>query len=516
MRPSEWIERHLHIEGKPFRFHTETGSRNHLPPIYDQAHPFVLLKTARGCEKSTTICNKIVFNSSINKGYKTLYVNPSPQQITDFVVQQMVPRLRSPWIKKHMIDRSCIDNITLKTLTNGSVIFMRNVLESPDRVRGIRAYTLTLDEIQDLVYKHIPVLEETLFSSSTFQKQRLYAGTPKTFDNSIQYLWEHSSQNMWHVPCLSCGYLDNTMDSIKNIGKTGPICIKCGKRITPHNGVWIAHNKEKGEMINGFHFNQIMLPWAYANKEAWDQILFKLETYGSAEFHNEVLGVSFDNADKPITEAELRACAVGKFYEHPDQRHLHMPTFMGIDWGYNQSKTVAVIGAKIDDRLQILHFKEFPGYLYPTQDHVVDGMLKLIKEWNITRIASDWGFGFAQNQRIRQYVDDDRFYEFFNSASLKGLARFGATEDKYTINYVVTLTSLFLAFKQQQIILPSGPELDTYIRHFMNIHTEYSSHTRKMLYTNGPDRPDDYCHATNYMRIMSMIYYGDINPAVGA
>lgn len=514
MRPSQWVEKRLYIEGKPFRFGSEYGPRNHLPFIYDKKSPYVLLKTARGCEKSTTICNKIVFLSATNIGYKTLYVNPSPQQITDFVVQQLAPRLKSPWVRENLIDRSCIDNIMLKTLSNDSLIFLRHVLLSPDRARGIRAYLLAVDEVQDMIFKNIPVLEETLFSSHNVDKMRLFAGTPKTFDNTIQVLWDKSSQNMWHVPC-SCGYLDNTMDSVKNIGKNGPICSKCGKDILPYNGFWVRHRSDS--MIDGFHFNQIMLPWSYGTKEAWEQIIFKLETYGASEFHNEVLGVSFDSADKPITEKEIRACCTGPWYDAPDQRLFRAPLFMGIDWGTGtSSKTVAVICGFIDGKFRVVHFKEFPGYMYPSQDAILDDIVKMVRDWNVIRVAADWGFGFQNNERLRSWLGDDVLFEFYNSANLKNEVKWSATEGKYTINYVVTLTTLFNDIKDEKIEFPNGPKIDSYIRHFMNVHKEYSNSTRKMLYANGPDKPDDYCHATNYAVIMGKIYHGIINPAVGS
>ena len=81
---------------------------------------------------------------------------------------------------------------------------MRYAFLNADRVRGIPADMVCIDEIQDVLTDNIPVIEECV-SHSSF-KYKLYAGTPKSLDNTLESLWvEDSTQNEWVVPCDSCG-----------------------------------------------------------------------------------------------------------------------------------------------------------------------------------------------------------------------------------------------------------------------------------------------------------------------
>ena len=78
---------------------------------------------------------------------------------------------------------------------------MRYAFLNADRARGIPAYALFIDELQDILGDNIPVIEQCLSHAPEQWKQYVYAGTPKSLDNIIETYWSsHSTQNEWVVP----------------------------------------------------------------------------------------------------------------------------------------------------------------------------------------------------------------------------------------------------------------------------------------------------------------------------
>ena len=89
-----------------------------------------------------------------------------------------------------------------KRFANGSLIHFRSAHLSPDRVRGITADQLAIDEIQDILADHIPVILETISHSN--YKYQIYAGTPKTYENTLQQQWEKTTQCEFLIKCDGC------------------------------------------------------------------------------------------------------------------------------------------------------------------------------------------------------------------------------------------------------------------------------------------------------------------------
>jgi len=63
---------------------------------------------------------------------------------------------------------------------------------NPDRVRGVSADRVGIDEIQDLDITFLPIIRECMSASDLAIRQ--FTGTPKTLDNTLESLWQESSQ----------------------------------------------------------------------------------------------------------------------------------------------------------------------------------------------------------------------------------------------------------------------------------------------------------------------------------
>ena len=204
-------------------------------PIYNTRRKRLLLKTARQVSKSTSLCNILLTQCFLNTAMRVLYVSPSALQTRQFSNEKLRPAIYdSPLVMKYFFNRSsCIDQTFEKSFTNGSHMFLRYAFLTADRARGIPCELLCLDEIQDILRDNVRVISESLSAAGIMDDLgkdlgvEIQAGTPKTFENTIEDSWSLSTQNEWMVPCSRhmprhWVFLDSSA-----IGKEGPVCSKC-------------------------------------------------------------------------------------------------------------------------------------------------------------------------------------------------------------------------------------------------------------------------------------------------
>jgi hypothetical protein len=220
----------------------------------------------------------------------------------------------------------------MKGFNNGSIVNFKSCYYSADPSRGITAGFLAIDELQDIISDNIPILEECQSHLQTEPEKvfNLYTGTPKTTSNTLNQHWNDTCQFEWLVSCQSCTHY-NYLDE-KVIGKHHYICSKCGKQIHPtKHGQWVAM---KPSLINkrwGFRISQLMVPFmTHAN------VLKKMENPNIPRrvFFNEVLGLSFDEGQLLLTEADmLRRCEPRPMLSTTEIRSLKDFVVGGVDHG---------------------------------------------------------------------------------------------------------------------------------------------------------------------------------------
>lgn len=516
MLHSEWCEKYLVLKGRKFSL----NQRKYLRPIYDRLagrHHRVLLKAGRQVEKSTTLANKIITNCCRRANFAALYVGPRSKQASQFSNDRVRPVIRySPYVST-FVDRSCIDQVFDKTFNNGSSQYYRSAYLTPDACRGISADQLNIDEIQDILPENIPVIEECLSHSD--YKIFLYSGTPKTSDNSIEFYWRLSTQREWMVKCRHCAnwnYLDEN-----SIGDKTLICKKCRKVIYPTDGEWVIFNK-KGTW-EGYRISQLMVPWVKIHDPtgAEESVIDKRNRYSGARFHNEVLGLSYDLGQKPLTEAEVRACCDLK---HPTTRQAcgnittpepwikTFPCFAGIDWGTGVGEvaayTILTIGAFLHpNRFSIFFCKRFEG---PEANLALQPRLisQICSQYNVQLIGSDWGFGAAQNAILRETWGVQRVMEFQYVSQQRRPIKY----DKETFRYIVArtqvMTEFFRRIQKKEFAFFNWDEFEVFGRDVLNINVEYNDARQLITYSHAPDKPDDVAHSIIYADLAAGFYFG--------
>ncbi len=390
-----------------------------------------------------------------------------------------------------------------------------------------------LDEIQDFLGSEIPVIMEC--TSHFPDAMRLMAGTPKSYDNPIETYWQETSQNEWLVPCRSCGkwnFLDET-----NIGPTewymtgrlppGPICKKCQKPINVRDGRWMTTCS--GKQIQGYRIPQLMVPWIIGLFDQWVRILWKRDNYPLGQLYNEVLGLSYDSASKPITRDELIELCQSYDLWNPDDITPKMigeaKKFMltaGVDWGEgndgsekspsgkirNASYTVLTIGAYVNQRQWAVKLvKKYQGRDVDP-DFVVKDIARICAAFGVKLIGVDWGHGWGVNNHLVRLFGANRVVQFQYLPKLKQRMKWDPLGFRYHLQRNFMMSELFFDMKHNFVQFPRWQQIEPYAKDILAIYAEYVEFRREIKYDHRPTDPDDFFHSMHYAKLASDIHTG--------
>lgn len=505
-------------------------SMRHLYPIYNSNTSASLFKFGRQTHKSTTVSNKLTLPAIKYPSYHALYVAPTGNQISVFSTDKLDGTIRgSDIIQKYYVNSKTKNQITYKDFANMSKIYLRSAYHSADSIRGISSDMVCIDEVQDIVSDHIPVIEQCMSHSLAkwedmvasgynipmhLFNSRIYAGTPKTIENTLEMYWSKSTQNEWIIKCGHCNkynYIDED-----NIGETCLICRKCGNPIYYENGNWVKMNSEG--ILSGYRLPQIVLNWVNNrnNPQSWKiNVINTRETYSTEKFYNEVLALPYANARNPINLQDIIAVCKSdiKFLRYNDKSIEGHPIFAGIDWGKGDcangtSYTVLCVGIVLGGRFRIIFMKKYTGKLSDPLLQLSD-IIQHISRYKCRLTLADSGDGRTSNAEMVKALGPMRFGEVFEHGTIKDKLRWDKKQGMYIINRSRIMTDLFMEIKKNQVDFPNMELFKEYRADFLNIYTEYSEQTRMSKYDHVG--PDDAFHAYMFCRLAAMIARGEMN-----
>jgi len=512
MKVTSFIQKTLFLDGSPWRFH----DRPYIFPILNNTiAPRTVLIAGRQVEKSTILGGKTIAGAIQLPGTKRLYVSPTAEQTAVFSRSKVEDVLKaSKALSREYFNFNKGNNVKEKAFNNGSRVYFRSAYNSADSIRGITSSDTCIDEVQDIMTSVIPIIEEC--SSHIPDATFTYSGTPKTLDGTLERYWQRSNQQIWLIKCLHCNHWNFPgMRIIRPpvgtvAGKPGLWCEKCDREIYSIHGVWVA--QRPGETFTvGYHLPQIILPPIYIN---WTKLFNKILTYPKAELMNEVFGVSWDSAEKPITKTEIIACCSDlPISEIKPGICGPNDLFMGIDWGSGgHSFTVLSIGGFVNGKYHVFFVKRFIG-LEAEVDFFLGYIVDLARKWGVRAVAPDWGFGFHLNGILAKRLAKSKIITLpiMHSTQKKFMTWNGRW---YTIDRTEAMASLFMSIKEKRIVFPKQDHFETFISDFTNVYSEYNYKTRRLQYDHGEDSPDDTVHAINYAYILALKKAGKIQVSV--
>lgn len=514
------------INGKDFRLGV---GRNYLRPVYDADLTELLLMTGRQVEKSTTLSVKIANNVLQIPFSRNLYVAPLNEQVKTFSKSRLDKLFR--YSKNDLVARryksaKLVDQVFHKEFTNGSEVYMRNCFEEADNIRGLSIDDICIDEVQDIQVDALPVIMETQTRSK--RPHLFLTGTPKTFSNTIQQKWDASTQADWVIKCPACRR--EQVLSHDSVTPEGFVCRNTACRrpiddMTRAFGRWEHRYPERN--LKGFRITQMMVPDIEPAA-----IYKKIQEYPTVRLYNEVLGRSYEVADKPFTEQLVEAMLDRE--EAPLERtagvygkYANRPTFLGIDWGEGEKNgkagtgytTMTVDVLQEDGVLRSIYQRRFERGDEVLVDNQIAHVDQLVSAFNIQMIVADYGGGFFQNQTLRQ-KHGHRFFQAHYVGDLKAHYTYDAEAYKYIVKRSKWITEYIAECKagRQRINAMANPNVEWVKRNLKGVYAEYrisrAGRSEELFYGHPLGEPDDYLHAKIYAWMAMRIHRGELGSIV--
>ena len=338
------------VKGSPYTLD------DHFPyePFFSSEQPASSITLAgRQVGKTQQSAAQITLECIVNPNYRVLVVTPLSDQARRISSDYIKPLIEQSPLRKYWADSKAIQGVWRKTFKNYSTMYFSFALTTVDRVRGISADSVLIDECQDVDIAHLPVILETMSHSKLALKR--YRGTPKTMENTAEALWGMSSQAEWFIPCLACGFdsIPNTKFHLNKI--IGPyrddisdqnpatICAKCQKPINPRLGFWVHRYPERASLFPGYHVPQPIMPIHYSDKTKWSELLAKREGqwgYSYQKVMNEVYGESAGTGVQLVSKEELEVAADLPWANDPKdpnnavkEINRYVKRVLAVDWG---------------------------------------------------------------------------------------------------------------------------------------------------------------------------------------
>ena len=373
----------LRLKGQPYNL------KRHfvMEPLFSLHPPrSIIYKAGRQISKSTSLAAQRSLYAALIPYFSSLYIAPRFEQSRRFSNNYVRPFLNESPLGQLTLNPAAEQSVLQRTFKNNAMLHFSFAFLDADRTRGIAADSVSFDEVQDIDTDFIPVITETLSASDYDLRQ--YAGTPKTMDNTLQALWEESSQAEWITPCPACNH-DNIAaveyDLLAMIQVQGPSCAKCGKPIDPETGHW-EHRYPKLQFdFEGRHVSQVIMPMHYAinpqtgQKDKWRQLVIAKDKMDKSKLYNEKLGESCDVRVSLLTRADLINASqklnnrLNNLKEALTYCEDYLDCTMGVDWGGGGEQGVsytaaAVMGHNADGTMDLLYGERITDLADPGEE----------------------------------------------------------------------------------------------------------------------------------------------------
>lgn len=499
---AEMAQKLLRLQGEPYSL------RNYpmFVRVFDSPHPRRVMRSGRQVSKTTVIASDIITRVTTSPYKQVIYCNSSAAQTASFSTSKLNPMLQqSPYVYHNLLKgKGIIDNVYNKFLSNYAEIIMSYFSESADRVRGRSGQDMYLDEVQDMLWDAMIDAEECLPAAPS--PRFTYAGTSKSLNTPLEFLWGESTQNTWCIKCEGCNTWNRP--SHENIGLRGLICKKCGHALDTFSGVWIPFNpgtEDRKPFADGYWIPQIIMPMHCNSEEKWKRLLEKREVYSEVKFDNEVMGLPNGEGTSPITPEMVRAMCIPSLPLMdrlcPENGSGARFIVAGIDWGgggvLGVSRTVLSIYACYPE--QPLYKKIF-GKIYgegEPANHVDDIAMWLVR-FGVHMVCGDHGGGnFAMSALSGKIPAHMRLIPIMYSDA-SAPYKWDERSMRYTVNRTAIIDAFFMDMKAGYVRTFRWEEFEPFARDILNIRQEVIGEDRgvsKRVWRHGPANPDDSLHS---------------------
>ena len=507
----------MRFEGKPFSL----DRHFQLEPIF---RPKLARRTVFMCSRQVgkphNVSASNILRGALRPNFHMLLCEPQfsqVEQLSNVVVKDMI---HSAYIYPLLQDRTCTDNMLLRTLRNGSRIHFSHCGLDARRVRGISNISLCWwDEVADMELDIINIVAETM---SAVRGGGIYefSGTPRFTDNTLSLLYDQSSQGELHFKCEGCNKTNiaaKDHDIYKMIGKETCVCAKCGKPIDVRKGWYEFAYPDRRSTFEGYHVSQITHPLHVTDREKWFEILRKQRTYTKAAFDNEVLGVPSDESVKMLTRDDLVNASHGRINSLEvalETRKRYATIVIGVDWGgggttLQSFTTLAILGyLPTEKKIDVLYMERVP--IGKSSMEEADLVMEMSKLFRVDAIAHDGtAAGKIREELLLQRGAKAQFTVvpfWYVWSPRQDMLRYHAPQpgfnSYYSLDKTRSLAMLIAAIKTCQVRVPTFDSAPDLFGDLMALGEDYREaegmQQARRIITRMGAHPDDMAHSINF------------------
>ena len=502
----------------------------YLRGIIDHPGRKKIILAGRQVGKSAMCAAEACTEIASEDDFTVLYGTVDNNKLKNFTNQKLDPMvLNSPLIRRHFLSGKAVkDNVTDKRFANGSMIMIRNA-KLEQNLRSPSTDSLKLDEIQDMLADNVYIGVKSMFTSP--HKLVALYGTPRSFQNIIQGYFEQSTQNEWMVPCDACTEIKSTGGTTaktrhwnrigpRNVTSSGLVCVRCGSPIAVRRGEWVR-------MFDGMEYEGFRVPEPLSPFTDYTELTAELENplIPEPQKMNEIFGLSWDTADRWLTETELReACAPRpedrfplKLYESPVEMPPEVQGLIrnqyvvaGCDWSLNLeggAETVLFIGVVgLRNELMPVFAERIPKNL--SWDEQVAYIGERLKEFQVNLFAGDVGAAGNRNVQIAEALGRNKVVQIEWGAGKVVREKFRNDVRVLSINRTMAFSDLKTDLVTKgEIRLPVWEDFSRYAQDFLVVTVE-EDRLGRLKYDHPVKSHDDAVHALIYANIARKIVLG--------
>jgi hypothetical protein len=466
-----------------------------------------------------------LLKSIIMSAYSMLFVAPRFEQAKRISNDNMKPLINTSLFQHMFIDEHCDQSILHKTFTSESIQHYSFAFLDAERIRGVSVKEIDIDEVQDINWEFIPIIQECLSGSEDY-RNKVYTGTPKSWDNTIQKLWDESSRAEWATRCQACTHWNIATvdhDLLEMIGPTTVVCSSCKRPIDPATGGWVHYSPARRPDFVGYHIPQVIHPFHYSKEKWWKTLLYKQKTYSNVKFYNECLGESCDSATRLMSITALEKLGNPQIANNlkmamATRKRMNFCT-MGIDWSGGGEDTKSYTAVCIagtfpgSDVVQVIYCKRFLKNMIPEEE--VREILILYKQFTPQLVSHD--YGGAGNIRevllIQAGIPPGSLIPFtYVFSTSKNIITYNkakqGSRSSYSMDKPKSIAILCAMMKARKVGIPRYDTCRDEVNDFLNLIEEIQERPRGSdvyLISKAADTSDDMVHAINYA--CSSIWY---------
>ena len=510
MTRSQLAESILSLKGKPYRLDDYLPMRG----VYDYTARLKVVCSGRQISKSASVAGYCV-SSAIATPYSViLYAAPLAAQTSKWSTVYLKPFADSHLVKKHFKKTNDKNAVLEQGFSNGSIIFLSYMQTEADsdRIRGVPATKVFLDECQDMIIDALPAVFQCLGGESN--PEIFMTGTAKTTLGPLEIYMKKTNQLEWATKCTHCGKWSIPHDEESCLAMLtrddGVCCAHCKELINVREGRWVAKRPDVKDAC-GYHIPQMIIPARAELK--YKEIKRDLRELSRPKFFNEVCGLAIGKGNRIFSEREARACCdetkLDFDYAFPQDHRGIIQTILGVDWsttGSDISYTViTILGYDWSGKAYVLYTQRIQGIDILDQ---VARVRNLYYQYNCSMIGSDRGVGVVQGQMLQQSIGAERV-AMINYVAAKLPLRYDKQGGFLAADRTNNMDSTFLKMKigPTKFATPRWELMAQYWQDAFNVFEEESSSGRK-LYRKDEGTCDDWFHSVVFANIAYMCASG--------